>query len=166
MQKIVLIVLLLAVPVIVGAANPYAVIATRNVFGLRPPPVPAPPPAPKPPEPSREIKISGLVAFQKIRKAGLYVIEKGKPAKPYMLDEGEEKDGIKVVAIDSKNETVRVRDGTRDLVLDFKKDAMKPAIVAVRPPVRPPTRRYIPPRRPTVPVPAVRSPVTTGYRRR
>ena len=156
----------LVMPALAWAANPYEVIVARNAFGLRPPPPPAPAPVAKPPEPERDIKISGLVAFQKIRKVGLYVIEKGKQAKPYMLDEGEEKDGIKVLAIDPKKETARVRDGTRELVLDFKNHAMKPTVVAVRPPVRP-TRRYVPPgRRPPLPVPNVRMPVTTGFRRR
>lgn len=144
---------LLALPVFAGSGNRFGVIAQRNPFGLRPmPPPPAAPPPAKPPEPARELKISGLVVFQNIRKVALYAIEKGKAPKPYMLNVGEQRDGIKVLSIDPKTETARVEHNGVVSVLDFKNHGMKPTLAAV--PAPKVVRRPVPHMRFTPPIPS------------
>jgi len=115
--------------------NSYEVIAKRNLFGLRPVtenPVTAPPPQSdwKPPP---DLKITGMVVLPPVKKVSLYSIEHGKPPKSYVLGEGEEAGEIKVVTIDAKNETVRIKNRDVFVVLDFKTHGLKPTDILAGP---------------------------------
>jgi len=102
------------------AGNPYASIVARNPFGLKdpPPPVPPPPPPPPPALPSPDIKLTGITSLFNQNKALLEITKKGPDAgnKPLKLiiNEGETKDGVKVVSIDMIKNLVEVQIG--DLV--------------------------------------------------
>jgi len=102
--------------------TPYDSIASRNAFGLRPPaPVPSTSaPAESVWTPPPDLKITGLIAVPPAKKVSFYVVEHGKPPKSYVLGEGEEQDDIKVVTIDGKSQTVRVKNRGVYVVLDFK----------------------------------------------
>jgi hypothetical protein len=88
------------------AGNPYALIVTRNIFGLNPPPPPVDPNA-VPAEPLVKITPDGIMSIF----GRLQVLFKtsggskqGKPAadESYMLGEGQRQDDIEVVKIDEK----------------------------------------------------------------
>ncbi|MDE3067603.1 MAG: hypothetical protein KGJ60_08635 [Verrucomicrobiota bacterium] len=87
------------------AANPYATIAERNVFGLNPP---KPQEENKPPvAPPPKITVNGITGvfgdWQALFKAAVPA-QPGKPAREnsYMLGEGQRQDDIEVTRIDSK----------------------------------------------------------------
>jgi hypothetical protein len=86
--------------------NPYALVVTRNVFGLNPPaPVVTAPAAPA--EPPPKITPNGILSIfghsQVLFKAA--VAKPGQPAKDesYNLSEGQSEDDIEVIRIDEKN---------------------------------------------------------------
>src|SRR5450755_3946932 len=81
--------------------NPYAMVVTRNIFGLNPPVLVDPNPAPV--EPPVKITLNGIMDIFGQVKA-LYKVAGKTPGKEdsYMLTEGQGKDGIEVVKIDEK----------------------------------------------------------------
>lgn len=90
--------------------EPYAMIATRNIFGLQPPPPPPPPPVEDPAKNLPKITPQGIMGF-----LGSYqVLFKVAPAKAapnvkdtyYTLHEGEMQDEIEVKKIDNANSLV------------------------------------------------------------
>jgi hypothetical protein len=86
--------------------NPYALVVTRNVFGLNPP-VPVLPPPPAPADPPPKITPNGILSIfghsQVLFKAA--VAKPGQAAKDesYNLSEGQSEDEIEVIRIDEKN---------------------------------------------------------------
>lgn len=98
-------------------ATEYAVITERNPFGLVDPPKPQPidtkPEPPKEAEPPPNVDLTGF--FHNGRKGktvALFLVEQkqdGKPVKKsYMWAEGEGDDGMKVLAINEAEETVKL----------------------------------------------------------
>lgn len=89
-----------------AADNPYALVVSRNIFGLLPPP---PPEDPKAKEEKELPKITpeGIYSVFGYWKAMFKVAAKpgGQPAKDqfYSLSEGQAQDDIEVVRIDNKN---------------------------------------------------------------
>jgi hypothetical protein len=84
--------------------NPYALVVTRNVFGLNPP---APATVPAPADPPLRITPNGILSIfghvQVLFK--VTVVKPGVPAKDqfYNLSEGQSEDDIEVTRIDEKN---------------------------------------------------------------
>ena len=117
-----------------GGDPPYASIATRNAFGLRPaPPVQSEPSAPQTVwTPPPDLKITGLITVPPAKKVTLYCLEHGKQPKSYVLGEGEQQDDIQVVTINSDSQTVRVKNRGVYVVLDFKTHGLAGGQTTVR----------------------------------
>ena len=107
------------------ALNPYAAIILRNPFGLRPPPLPPETAGPALPQPLRELTLTGIADFSLKKWALLVASERGQPPKSYTLREGEEVDGLEVLAIDVLAGTVHVRLDHTQLTLSFKEQDQK-----------------------------------------
>ncbi|HUA37198.1 MAG TPA: hypothetical protein VMA35_02225 [Candidatus Sulfopaludibacter sp.] len=90
-----------------GADNPYAPIATRNIFGLNPPQ----PENMAPPEPPSKITPDGIMTIFGTRQVLFYVDVPPRPPSPatqksYILSEGQRQDDIEVTHIDEKKGVV------------------------------------------------------------
>lgn len=90
-----------------GAGNPYAPIAARNIFGLNPP-QPQNIPTPDPPA---KITLNGIMTILGTAQALFYVDVPPRPPLPatqksYILSEGQGQDDIEVTHIDLKNNVV------------------------------------------------------------
>lgn len=89
--------------------NPYAMIFTRNVFGLQPMPVVSPPATTPPALP--KITLNGTTSILGPREALFNVTEQSPSGqvtgnKSYLLKEGETQDGIEVTRVDEGTEVV------------------------------------------------------------
>ena len=86
----------------VSSGNPYAPIATRNVFDIKPPPLVDPNQAPA--EPPPKITPNGITSIRGQKRALFKVAYPAKPGQPakdqsYMLSEGEAQDDVEVTKI-------------------------------------------------------------------
>jgi hypothetical protein len=125
-----------------AADNPYRIIAVRNAFGLKP--------AIGPTNTTAEvvvktdIKLTGIARVNGVRKAYLatpdpdtkvagqfrfYEMKESRTDDPYV------KDGIEVIQIDEAKQTVKVRQGASEMVLDFDKHGFKAAAAPAPPPI-------------------------------
>ena len=115
--------------------QPYKVILTRNVFGLKP--VPPPPEPPKPDEgPPPNIKLTGLISLTSPKKAMFVVTPVGKAAPIYLtVNEGEHSDGdlIEVLEIDEQNGTVKIAMNGVTSTLDFVNNGIKSPVALAAP---------------------------------
>jgi hypothetical protein len=115
--------------------NPYQIIIDRNPFGLRP--IPPPPVAVvetnPPPTPPPDIKLTGITTLLGSPRVMLQVEDKQAKGKFLFptLSEGESENGITIVAVDTENMKVRVRNGDAETTLDFKNNGVKPGAGAV-----------------------------------
>jgi hypothetical protein len=89
--------------------DPYAVVVTRNIFGLNPPP----PVDPNPPDANPPPKIipNGIISIFGHLQVLFKVTNPAKPSKTpgdddYILSEGQRQDNIEVVKIDERNSIV------------------------------------------------------------
>ena len=115
--------ILLALAIFQVPANPYLPIIDRNVFGLREPPPPPPPPTPPPiAEDTGELMLTGVVDFRLGRWALVTRTERGKTPKSYTLAVGERADNLELIDIDADAGTVRLRNGSAEVVLGFNKN--------------------------------------------
>jgi hypothetical protein len=92
------------------ADNPYAPIAVRNVFDIKPPTTTNPADA-KPPDPPEKITLNGIMTIFGDTQALFKVAVPGKPGTPakdvdYILSEGQAQDEIEVMKIDAKSGVV------------------------------------------------------------
>lgn len=106
----------------------YDSIVARNAFGLRPKQEPPPPPPPEPEKPG-DLKLTGISTMFGTKKAHLMWLEKGKGTPKYYslpiaTADGPESDGIRVLDIDEKAGSVKVRFNERELVMTFEKDGL------------------------------------------
>ena len=90
-----------------GADNPYAPIAARNIFGLNPPQAITP----TAPEPPSKITLNGIMDIFGTDQALFYVDVPPRPPTPakqksYILSEGQRQDDIEVTHIDVKKNVV------------------------------------------------------------
>jgi hypothetical protein len=113
-----------------AADNPYQVIASRNVFALKPPPPPPDPTAAPPPD-LPEIKLQGISSLFGRRQVLVKLVEKAKPGQQgkeeaLILKEGERYRDVEVVAIDMATGTVRFNNRGTEVVKTMDKDAEKP----------------------------------------
>lgn len=120
--------------------NPYQIIIDRNPFGLKP--IPPPPVAVvetnAPATPPPEIKLTGITTLLGSPRVMLQVEDK--QTKKFLfptMTEGDSENGITIVAIDTENMKVRIRNGDAETTLDFKNNGVKPGSggVATTPPV-------------------------------
>jgi len=133
-------------PVAIGFAdtadNPYRIIAERNAFGLKPPVIPTNTTTEV--AIKTDIKLTGIAKVNGVRKAYLatpdtetktpgqfrfYEMTESRPDNPYV------KDGIEVVEINEAKQTVKVRQGANEMVLDFEKHGFKSTAVPTPPPM-------------------------------
>jgi hypothetical protein len=102
----------------------YSVIVERNPFGLRPPP--PPPKAPLTIQLPAEILLTGIVSIGKERAYFMTNPRPGKLPSYYSLGIGEEKDGLRVLAIDAETKAVRLERAGVETVMTFQANGVKP----------------------------------------
>ena len=108
------------------SANPYGAIILRNAFGLKPAPPPHPVALPSAAQkPLPELTLTGIADFSLKKWALLVATERGKTPKSYTLTEGQQTDGLEVLAIDVHAGTVRVRLDETEVALSFKEQDHK-----------------------------------------
>jgi hypothetical protein len=99
----------------------FAAISRKNAFRLSPP-KPAPKPVEMPPE-LPQVSLQGLTTLLDLRQALLKIQMKRKTGVievPCILGEGQARDGIKVLRIDMKSETVWLLNQDSEQVLSLK----------------------------------------------
>lgn len=108
----------------------YQSIIDRNPFGLRPPQAPPPAPAPVEEEPEMDIRLTGItsIGYPRIPRRAYFQITKENEKEPaYMnLAENQMQDGIKVLAINPDNSTVRITTPDGETLLSFKTHGIEP----------------------------------------
>jgi hypothetical protein len=128
-----------AMAVTVNLKENYQPIIDRNPFGLKPPP---PPPTnnitiPQVEKPKIDIFLTGIVSvgYPKYpKKVFLKTIEKNKKDPTYYdLQEGVEKDGIKILNIDAVNKRVRIQTDSGETMLTFATHGVNPPDAAAMP---------------------------------
>ncbi len=112
----------------VTADNPYQRIIERNVFGLKDPPPPPDPEATKPPPPN--ITLTGIITLGGKRALMTTPPVPGKPGEQpkgqsYILREGEREGDIEVISIDEVAGAVVVKNGGKEVPLNFKDNGPK-----------------------------------------
>ncbi len=116
----------------------YQSIIERNPFGLKDPPPPATNAAPTAPKAKTEIFLTGVVSvgYPRLPKqAYFYTKEQNKKdATYYALSEGESKDGIKVVSIDTQLRKVRINMDDSETMLSFETHGV-PVTAAMKTPL-------------------------------
>ena len=105
--------------------TPYRVIITRNAFDIKPPEPPPviAPPAPPPPPPSN-VLITGMIDVAGTKQVFFAVNRPGKPTEYLTLEEGATDNEITVLSIDSKTESVKIRNGGNESTLTFKDNSL------------------------------------------
>lgn len=138
--------------------NPYQIIIERNPFALKP--IPPPPEPPKkdetpPPPPPLDIKLTGITTLLGPPRVFLELIDSQtkKTERPLPLSEGDLYNNITILAIDSENGRVRIRNGDAETTLDFEKNGIKPTAVASAAPVPLPNAGAVPMNPAGVPAP-------------
>jgi hypothetical protein len=125
-------------------ANPYkGIIATRNVFGIRPPapPPPEPPPQPEAPKtPPPNVFLTGFSSWKGVKKVYLQVTPPGAKFPSYLAmrvgeeqSVGDNQSEIKILEIDEREETAKIVNGGQEFTLNFKENGLK-ATGAPQPP--------------------------------
>jgi hypothetical protein len=127
-------------------ANPYAVIAERNLFDLRPRLTAVPP---RPPAPAPQVTLTGITTILPTKRA---LLEVAQPASghtaahkdSYILTEGQRQGPVEVMKIDEKTDSVTADIYGKVMVLTFEKNGPKlpKARPAPHPPILPTTRRF------------------------
>ncbi len=106
--------------------NPYAVIAVRNAFSLKPPPVVAPEPPPDPVKAASNIQLNGITYYDGKKRVSLAITEAGKANKEYKtLLEGERSGPLEILEINEKDWKVKVRNAGQLAVLSFETNGNK-----------------------------------------
>src|SRR5687767_5187747 len=106
-------------------ANPYATIADRNPFGLKPPPPLAlPPEQTPPPVPMAQVTLTGLLSTFGEPRVLLEIVEDaktggGQPKRPPPMREGERHGTVEILSIDVVKNSVRVRNAAVETNVSF-----------------------------------------------
>lgn len=105
----------------------YAKIAPRNVFGVKPPPPVAPPePVVEPPKEKPDFFLTGFTSIRGEKRAFICYQPKGKPMEcPDALLIDVEVDGIKLLAINEDEESVRIAYNDEEITLNFDDNGVK-----------------------------------------
>ncbi len=145
------------VPVVAEApANPYIVITNRNAFGIKPPAPPAEPVPVAPVVAPPNLFLTGISHLHGLKRAYLVVNRPNGKTPDYLsVDEGYDVDGLKILDIDHKKQTVRVMNSGTEVTLNFKDNGMKGAPVPTPGPGQKPPQGGMPaPGLPAPPAPA------------
>jgi hypothetical protein len=127
-------------------SNPYLAIVSRNMFGLRPPPIPIIKTEPKP---LPEFILQGIIANLMPKSAILKIKQPAGPGAPaseesFILQVGQRQGDLQVLAIKETQGLVTVSFGETILELTFQRNGVKqkaPALAgAAAAPVYPPVR--------------------------
>lgn len=111
----------------VPPANSYIVITNRNAFGIKPPPLPPPAEPVAPVAPPANLFLTGISHLNGQKKAYLVVNKANAHQADYLaVDEGYDNDGLQILAIDPRKQTVRVRNSGNEITLNFKDNGLKP----------------------------------------
>ncbi len=109
-------------------ANPYIVITNRNAFGIKPPAPPAEPVPVAPVVAPPNLFLTGISHLHGLKRAYLVVNRPNGKTPDYLsVDEGYDVDGLKILGIDHKKQTVRVMNSGTEVTLNFKDNGMKGA---------------------------------------
>jgi hypothetical protein len=112
--------------------NPYQVIIDRNPFNLKPIPPPPEPVAATPTNtpPQVDIKLTGITTLLGPPRAFLQLMNQQtkKPEFPPGLEVGDRFGDIEILAINTGEETVRIKQGDGETTLDFKNHGIKSAV--------------------------------------
>jgi hypothetical protein len=109
--------------------NPYTPIVERNVFGLRPPPVPGPETNQTTVTPPAKVVLTGITSmFGPNSKRAFFEITQQEPGKQAtaatpkrpILGEGDREGEIEVLSIDIDHNIVKIRNGTVESELTFE----------------------------------------------
>ena len=117
--------------------SPYEPIIERNSFALKPPPPPIDPATLVQPPSQVKIMFTGIYRQKGTQKACFALTDSSRnpPETTYLsLSAGEKQGNIDVVAIDDKEETVRIKNAGAPMLLSFKDNSPKPAGAAAPPP--------------------------------
>lgn len=122
----------LALPAFIAAAqprtNPYSTIASRNVFGLKDPPLPVSLHQPPPPRPVPNLVLTGVADFSTAKWAFITRTDPGRPARNCTLTPGETEDGLQLVDINANKATVILRvDGIDTVTLKLPAVTNRPS---------------------------------------
>ena len=152
-------------PVVAEApANPYSVITNRNAFGIKPPAPPAEPVPVAPVVAPPNLFLTGISHLHGLKRAYLVVNRPNGKTPDYLsVDEGYDVDGLKVLGIDHKKQTVRVMNSGTELTLNFKDNGIKGAPAPPPGPGQKPAQGGAPaPGLPAPPAPAYTAAPFTG----
>ncbi len=142
--------------------NPYADIAVRNAFGLKPPEPPKAPEPPKVEQAPSNINLTGLSSINGKKQVYLKVTVPGEKEPQYMrLAENERQGAIEITEIISKSGRVRIKNAGVPSELSFEKNGNPFAAAAPQTPIIPGRPPGMPGGVPPVPgaAPAANNPV-------
>lgn len=129
-----------------NADNPYAAIAGRNVFALKPPTPPPTVDPNKPNTPPPNIELQGFTTILGRAQVLLKIKLPPKPPEPakdrnLVMDVGQPEDGVEVLEMDPYGGTVKLKNQGNIVSLNLKDNAAKP----VAGPALPPPALPVPP---------------------
>lgn len=141
-----------AIPTSAGATNSYISLTNRNAFGIKPPPTPPPPELVAPVVAPPNLFLTGFSHLNGLKKAYLVVNKPNARQADYLaVEEGYDNDGLQILAIDTRKQTVLLKNSGTELTLNFKDNGLKPNSVpagapgVVNPPGVAPYRGVPPP---------------------
>jgi len=112
-------------------SNPYDAIVERNLFGLKPPPLPdTNSTSTMPAAPPAQVEVTGITSILSSKRVLLEIVPgPGKPMLKPILSEGERVESVEVVFIDVEKNEVTIKNGSVLTNLTFKvaKAATPPA---------------------------------------
>jgi hypothetical protein len=103
--------------------NPYQGIVDRNVFGLKPPPLPGKPEEKKADLPP--ITLTGITTILGNKRALMTMQAPGKPPQSFIVPEGQREGDLEVLEIDEKAGTVKLNQSGTTVTLSFEKNGPK-----------------------------------------
>src|SRR6266498_329535 len=102
--------------------NPYDLIVERNLFGLKPPPLPdTNSTSTMPAAPPAQVEVTGITSILSSKRVLLEIVPgPGKPMLKPILSEGERVESVEVVFIDVEKNEVTIKNGSVLTNLTFK----------------------------------------------
>lgn len=121
-----------AAPTAVVVTNAYITLTNRNAFNIKPPPTPPPPELVAPVVAPPNLFLTGFSHLNGLKKAYLVVNKPNARQADYLaVEEGYDNDGLQILAIDTRKQTVLLKNSGTELTLNFKDNGLKPNSVPV-----------------------------------